>query len=425
MTKESITKLRKMGQYINILYVEDDLEIAKEFETLFRKVFKHIDVVYSGEAGLEKYKKGNYNIVITDIQMPNMNGIELIHEIKKINPEQLIVVTSAYNDSKYLQELIESGIEKFLLKPFNMSKLFHDIAKIVAIVYNKKREKQLQEQLEEKIKLNQLLLDKMIMPLAVITQTTIKYKNEQFNELFSLDCSSGDKDCYISTIFENEKIAQLNHKNLIEYLELHTSEKLLYLKNGLKEHFKVVVSHLEGTSKSLISFINTEVVCKEIDKLKAEIRLDTLTQLYTRETFVYQLDTLLDKEEEYYALCFGLKNLKEFIRLFGVNNLRDIYKLLSRYLQSYLVEEIKNKDIELYYFDTNHFVALIKKSDKEKYKNILQDFAKRHEYTNINATVSESMHLDILGVSINKTLATRKILAEIENQLYMLKGKDF
>ena len=420
MNKETIQKLRKMGQYINILYVEDDEEIAEQFETLFRKVFKNIDVVSDGVEGLKKYKEEFYDIVITDIQMPNMNGIELIQEIKKINEHQLTVVTSAYNDSKYLQELLESGVEKFILKPFDMSKLFNDIAKIVSIIYNEKREKQLQEQLEEKMKLNQLLLDKMMTPLAVISKHSVEYKNEKFEEMFNLECSLHSQDCFIGTIFENEKISKLNNVDFIEYIELHSSEKRLRLRNGVIEHFKVVVSPIEGSLNSFISFINTEVVSQEIERLKAHIKLDTLTQLYTREIFMQDIEQFLDSETEYYALCFGLKHLKEFIKLFGVSSLRDIYKTLGVNLKNYFSDEVEKSLVSLYYFDTNHFVAVVASTKCQDVKDMLKEFGVKYDYTNKLAKTYEPMYLDVLDLKLNDSMTSKSNIAEIENKLYML-----
>ena len=423
MNKDMIIKLRKMGTYVNILYVEDDEEVSEQFENLFRKVFKNLDVVSDGEEGLQKYKEELHDIVITDIEMPNMDGIALIKEIRSINPDQLIVVTSAYNSSKYLQELIEHGVDKFILKPFDMSKLFRDIARIVSIMYSKKREKQLQEQLQEKTALNQLLLDKMSTPLVVINAERIHYKNEKFDELFRLKCDIESEGCYLSTIFESEKISKLNHVDFLEYMKLYTTQKHLYMKNGEVERFKVITSPLEGTLNTLVSFINTEVISQELDKLKSEARLDTLTHLSTRESFFEQLDAILDSSQEYYTFCFGLKHLKEFIRIFGVGNIRDIYKTLGKNLQLYFKTELTQEKLSIYFFDTNHFVVLLRYEDREKIKEMLKEFGDKYQYTTKMAKTYEAMSLDILGVKLNDKLTVEENITEIENQLYMLNGE--
>ena len=423
MNKDLIVKLRKMGSFVNILYIEDDKEVSEQFENLFRKVFKNIDVVSNGDEGLKKYLSQEYDIVITDIEMPHMDGITLIKEIRKINSEQLIVVTSAYNNSKYLQALIEHGVDKFILKPFDMNKLFRDIARIVSIMYNKKRSEHLQQQLQEKVKLNQLLLDNMITPIVVINADKIHYKNEKFDELFQLNCDIESEECSLSRIFKNEKISQLKNGEFLEYIQLHSSEEYIYLKSANLERFRVVVSPLEGTLNTLVSFVNTEVINREIDRLKCEAKVDALTQLSTREIFTEELETLLENEENYCVICFGLKNIKELIRNFGVGHLHDIYKVLGKNLRIYFEDEISRNSLSLYYFDTNHFVALVHSPERKKIKIMLKEFGNKYRYTTKMAKTYEPMYLDILGMELRSELSVEKNVSEVENQLYMLNGE--
>ena len=93
--------LEKYAKDISILFVEDDKSIAKEMELLLNEIFVNIEVAYNGIEALEKYnsfyKQNNqyFDLIITDIQMPKMNGIELIKDIYKQNPNQKIIVLSA------------------------------------------------------------------------------------------------------------------------------------------------------------------------------------------------------------------------------------------------------------------------------------------------------------------------------------------
>jgi len=221
-------------------------------------------------------------------------------------------------------------------------------------------------------------------------------------------------------LFENEKIAKLNNVDFIEYIELHSSEKRLRLRNGVIEHFKVVVSPIEGSLNSFISFINTEVVSQEIERLKAHIKLDTLTQLYTREIFMQDIEQFLDSETEYYALCFGLKHLKEFIKLFGVSSPRDIYKTLGVNLKNYFSDEVEKSLVSLYYFDTNHFVAVVASTKCQDVKDMLKEFGVKYDYTNKLAKTYEPMYLDVLDLKLNDSMTSKSNIAEIENKLYML-----
>jgi DNA-binding response OmpR family regulator len=123
-----------------VLYIEDNESFLKETTTVFTELFYKVDTAINGKEGLELYKsylkkeKIPYDIVITDISMPHMNGIELIKEIYKIDKGQSIIVISAHDESKYLLELLNMGIEQFLVKPIDfdilLTVLFGTLSKI-------------------------------------------------------------------------------------------------------------------------------------------------------------------------------------------------------------------------------------------------------------------------------------------------------
>jgi YesN/AraC family two-component response regulator len=83
--------------------------------------FSSVESAFDGKEGLQKYKTGNYDVIISDINMPNMNGVEMSKEIKKYNRDQTIIVLSAHNEPHFLIDLIETGINGFSQKPFNPS----------------------------------------------------------------------------------------------------------------------------------------------------------------------------------------------------------------------------------------------------------------------------------------------------------------
>jgi len=121
----SYDKVFNLTKNLNILYVEDDIILLKETSENFENMFLKVDTATDGEEGLKKYLQffqnnyKHYDIVITDINMPKINGIELIKKIYTENEKQSIIVISAHNESEYLLELINLGIEQFLIKPHN------------------------------------------------------------------------------------------------------------------------------------------------------------------------------------------------------------------------------------------------------------------------------------------------------------------
>jgi len=121
--KESIQTLVKEAKGVSLLYVEDEKELQNRMLAFFSKIFTRIDTADDGKEALEKYQKNHYDIIITDIVMPKMDGLELIKHIHAKNNKQEIIITSAYSDLSYLMESIKLGITGYLIKPLD----FQDI----------------------------------------------------------------------------------------------------------------------------------------------------------------------------------------------------------------------------------------------------------------------------------------------------------
>ena len=132
-----LNKLYQLTHNLKILYVEDDLVLQKKTQQMLSNLFKNIDTVTNGLEAFQIYEnhfrtnKKYYDIVITDIKMPIMDGVELSRKIFNLNKEQLIVVTSAYDESTYLIEFINMGIKRFIKKPFTLESIMNSFLSIV------------------------------------------------------------------------------------------------------------------------------------------------------------------------------------------------------------------------------------------------------------------------------------------------------
>ncbi|QSZ42033.1 response regulator [Sulfurimonas aquatica] len=131
----NIKDLLKYTSHLSILYVEDDDTLREETVFLFEPFFKSIDTAVDGVDGLKKYNDNYYDLVLTDINMPNMNGIDMINNIKEINPEQKIMAISAHNESEILIELIKAGTNSFILKPIIQNEVINALYPVCRDAY--------------------------------------------------------------------------------------------------------------------------------------------------------------------------------------------------------------------------------------------------------------------------------------------------
>ena len=136
---------------IHLLYVEDDEQLRENTIRLLSTFFPTIDSAVNGQEGLDKYQAGQYEIVISDLRMPVMDGVEMVKRIKELNNEQLVVITSAHDESNYLMELIRAGVESFILKPLDVDQFLSVLLKAVRYIQLKRMEADYTRKLEETV----------------------------------------------------------------------------------------------------------------------------------------------------------------------------------------------------------------------------------------------------------------------------------
>ncbi len=117
----------KLIEDIVVLYVEDDEEIRSIYERFLRRRVQHVIIASNGQEGYESYQKHKPDLIITDINMPIMNGLEMCSLIRDENVDLPIIVTSAHGEAQFFQEAINIGINMFLLKPVDMTQLYNTI----------------------------------------------------------------------------------------------------------------------------------------------------------------------------------------------------------------------------------------------------------------------------------------------------------
>jgi len=115
---------------LKVLLVEDEKRVATLFKNAIGENFKKFYVAKDGLNGLEKFKKLNPDIVITDINMPALSGLEMAKKIRDIDKEIPIIILSAYSETDKFLKAIDIGVVKYFIKPYDPDELLDYIDSI-------------------------------------------------------------------------------------------------------------------------------------------------------------------------------------------------------------------------------------------------------------------------------------------------------
>ena len=117
-----------MYQNLSILCVEDEKGVREPIVNTLKYYFGNVYEASDGQEGLNVYQENRPDIILCDIQMPVMDGLEMIRQIRKEDSTTPIVLLTAYNNEEYLMELINLHVQHFILKPINSKNLEEGIA---------------------------------------------------------------------------------------------------------------------------------------------------------------------------------------------------------------------------------------------------------------------------------------------------------
>jgi len=145
---------------LKILLVEDEIKLATLLKKAIGDNFGSFYIENNGHAGLDRFIKISPDLVITDIMMPDLTGLEMAKKLKKINPEIQIIILSAFSETDKFLSAIDVGVVKYFIKPFDPEELLDYIVSI-----------------SKKLQNNIVILNK---ELKFNKQTNSLYKNDKY-----------------------------------------------------------------------------------------------------------------------------------------------------------------------------------------------------------------------------------------------------
>lgn len=110
---------------LTLLYVEDDNELREQFVRILKPKFKEIYEASDGLQALELYEQYIPDMMLVDINLPKIDGLEVIARVRKFDKTIPIVILSAYSDQKKLLSAVKLGLSEYLIKPVPHKKLLH------------------------------------------------------------------------------------------------------------------------------------------------------------------------------------------------------------------------------------------------------------------------------------------------------------
>lgn len=205
---------------LKILFVEDEENLSRLVKNAIGENFHTFAIAKDGLEGLELFEKIKPDIVITDIMMPRMNGLEMAKKLKELNDDCFIIILSAFSEKEKLLGAIDVGVAKYFLKPYDIDELLEYLNSIAYKFFKK----------------NLQLVD----GFTFSKNTCRLYKNDRFAQLTKNEIK------FLSMFAENQN----------EIIDDETIKKNLWGNESSDERLRTFIKRIrEKTSKNIIKNI--------------------------------------------------------------------------------------------------------------------------------------------------------------------------
>lgn len=116
---------------MNVLLVDDDNIILKILHTAFKKAEIECKACYNPNTAIDEFKKSNFDIVITDFQMPRVNGVEVLRQVREVNPDVPVIMICGFVNEYIKKQALSGGISAYFEKPLDVDKLIDKCKELV------------------------------------------------------------------------------------------------------------------------------------------------------------------------------------------------------------------------------------------------------------------------------------------------------
>jgi len=343
--------LAKITKALTCLYVEDEKDTREIVgNNILPRFFAEIRSAENGAEGLRLFEEKRPDIIITDLNMPKLNGIEMIKSIRDIDEEVSIIIMSAHNDTNFFLSAIELGVDGYLLKPLSDTMLIKTIYKCAEHI-NNKRELELLRKKE---------LDKKELMIKYQENKIATY-NELLEELLVIKYFRKPKTKQTSTQAEESKeylksdaILNSEERELLRREKKHIISALEYIKDVGSEIVEEV-GELEEIEKNL----------KEaIEEFGFEPTKDNLTSIVRLlEEYAKYMKLLIEFED----LTRALESLATFLDELGESEIEIHKAKLLLYIENIFADLkqwreqifVVQESRDIHYLDSSLFSSIL------------------------------------------------------------------
>ena len=145
----------------SILCVEDEPVAREHMLKILRRRGREVAAARNGKEGLAMFRRQAFEVVVTDIRMPVMDGLSMARQMKELNRDVKIVVTTAFTDLSYLMEAIDLGVDQYVLKPVEINRLMAAIDRCAENIATRNQARRYQTERDKLLAELQAALDKV------------------------------------------------------------------------------------------------------------------------------------------------------------------------------------------------------------------------------------------------------------------------
>jgi two-component system cell cycle response regulator len=384
-------KISKNLKKLNILFVEDDKLVNETLSFIFKKYVKTIFNAYNGEEGLKIFKNNHIDIVISDIQMPKMNGIEMAKEIRKINENIPIIFTTAFEESKYLKESIELGVDAYILKPIDKEQLLKKLNKIADNLV-------LKQEVENYTKLMKIVFDYQTDALILLDEN---YDVVIYNKAAGKILENNEKNLEFLKK-EIDKILKENRFTKIETIVSFHNKRFYKLNIKKIDHY-ILINCIDITDLKI-----------KIDKIEDGALKDELTGAYNRK----KIDKILKdlKNKSVCIIIFDIDNFKKINDTYGHLKGDEVLKKLSDNIQN----NIRERDLFIRW-GGEEFIVLLRNASTHEAEKLAEKLRKIVNSIEIEEVGHFSCSFGVACGIVEKEMDFDKIFKNADDALYLAK----